>query len=71
MKRKIKDNITASTNLSNEIVFTADEVLALLQSIIQLKDFDISLVDNGNNTLTLTIGDTTYKILDCEENTIE
>ncbi|MBP5433666.1 hypothetical protein [Ruminococcus sp.] len=49
-----------------ETVFTSAGVLDLLSQIDELRDYDIHLDDNNGN-ISLTIGETTYKIAEPEE----
>ena len=44
-----------------ELVFTRSAVLGLLSQIEELKDYEISLTDSGNN-LILSVGESTYTI---------
>lgn len=49
-----------------ETVFTSAGVLDLLSQIDELRDYDIHLDDNNGN-ISLTIGETTYKIAEPED----
>lgn len=62
MKRLIRNNIYATSALGNNtIMFTPEDIIALLSEIEQLKDSKISYTET-NNGIELTINDCVYKL---------
>lgn len=61
MKRLIRNNIYATSTLGNNtIMFTPDDIVALLSKIEQLKDCNISVTETKDG-LNLTVGDYVYE----------
>ena len=62
MKRLIRNNIYATSNLgNNKIMFTPDDIVALLSKIDQLKNCKISFTET-KDSLKLTVGDYVYEL---------
>lgn len=62
MKRLIRNNIYATSTLgNNKIMFTPEDIIALLSEIEQLKDCKISYTET-NNGIELTINDCVHKL---------
>lgn len=61
MKRLIRNNIYATSNLvKNKIMFTPEDIIALLSEIEQLNECKISYTETKNG-LRLTINDYVYE----------
>ncbi len=62
MKRLIRNNIYATSTLSNnKIMFTIDDIVSLLSEIEQLKDCKITVTEDTEG-LKLTVGDYVYEL---------
>lgn len=62
MKRLIRNNIYATSNLfNNRIMFNPDDIVNLLSEIEQLKDCEITVTENTDG-LNLTVGDYVYEL---------
>lgn len=66
MKRKIKDNILASTDFANTLAFTPNDLVSILKAIDELKSCEIALIDNLDGTQSLIIDDSSYQIIDAK-----
>lgn len=62
--RKTMNSIKANQRVGYDYMFTAEEVVQLLNHMVELSDYDISLDKSSNGILKITVGDSVYQIID-------